>query len=328
MIISRVFDLHVDVGSALLNYEVFREKGFKDAGERAQLDLSNALAGGYGWLVSAIFPGTTFTDPLTGKPRITFGCSRCISVEELKAIETVIQGFSDIVNLIVRKDELDLPEGKLGFILGMEGSYPLMEPEDLIPYFRMGLRLLGLTWNIENGFAASCTSGYDYGLTKSGEKLIRLANDLGVTVDLAHASHKTMKDVLNKSSKPVIISHTASYKLNNHVRNVRDDILDYLVSNDGVVGISFVPEFLNHEGKAGIKDVVKHILHFVEVAGVNHAAIGTDYLGVSRLPEGLENASKIQSLLHELRDSGLSKNDIEKIAWKNSYRVFSKNLPK
>jgi len=326
--ISRIFDLHVDVGSALLNNEVFRERGFKDADEEAQLDLSKAIAGGYGWLVAAIFPGTTFTDPLTGKPRITFGCSRCISIEELKAVETIIQGFSDVVSLIIKRNELDIPEDKLGFILGMEGSYPLMEPEDLIPYFRMGLRLLGLTWNAENGFAASCTSRYDYGLTESGRKLVRLANGLGVAVDLAHASHNTMKEVLNVSSKPVIISHTASYKLNNHARNVRDEIIELLNSNEGVVGVSFVPEFLNQGGRASVQDVVKHILHFVEVAGVDHVAIGTDYLGVSRLPEGLEDASKIQSLLQELRNSGLSKNDIEKIAWKNSYRVFSKNLPR
>jgi len=326
--ISRIFDLHVDVGSALLNYEAFREKGFRDAGREAQLDLSKALAGGYRWLISAIFPGLSFTDPLTGKPRITFGCSRCISIEELKAIETIVQDFSNVVSLIMKRGELDLPEGKLGFILGMEGSYPLREPEDLIPYFRMGLRLLGLTWNVENGFAASCMSSYDYGLTESGVKLVKLANDLGVTVDLAHASHNTMKDVLKKSSKPVIISHTASYEINNHVRNARDDILELLASNDGVVGVSFVPEFLNHEGKAGIQDVVKHILHFIEVAGVNHVAIGTDYLGVSRLPEGLENASKIQSLLQELKNSGLSRNDIEKIAWENSYRIFYNNLPK
>ncbi len=328
MIISRVFDLHVDIGSALLNYEAFRKKGFNDAGPEAQLDLSKALAGGYKWLVPAIFPGTHFTDPLTGKARITFGCSRCISLEEFKAIASVIKGFNKTVSLIVSKEELNLPANRLGFVLGMEGSYPLTEPEDLIPYFAMGLRLLGLTWNVENGFAASCTSVRDYGLTKSGEELIQLANDLGVSIDLAHASHNTMRDVLNKSSKPVIISHTASYTLNNHVRNVKDDILELLSSNDGVVGVTFVPEFLNREGKAGIREVIKHILHFVEVAGINHVAIGTDYLGVSKLPTGLENASKIQELLKGLRISGLSKSDVERIAWKNAYRVFSQNLPK
>ncbi|MCD6323893.1 MAG: dipeptidase [Desulfurococcales archaeon] len=324
----RLMDLHVDVGTSLLSEKVFGGKGFLDAGPDAQFDLSKALSGRYSWVVSAVFPGTRFVDPGSGKVRVTFGCSRCITLEQVKAIVSVEKAFAGKVKVARRFEDLKAGmEGTLTLIIGLEGAYPLSEPADLIELSELGVKVLGLTWNVENGFAASCMSRKDYGLTGSGEELVKLANKLGVVVDLAHASEKTMLDVLSVSRKPVLISHTAAKALNDHPRNVSDEVLEELKRNGGVVGATLVPSFLRQDGKATLEDFVRHVMHFVEVAGPDHVGVGTDFLGIPSTPEGLENASKVQAVLEALLKEGLSESEVEGIAWRNAYRVLEASLP-
>jgi membrane dipeptidase len=322
-------DLHTDIGVALFTGNAFTGKGFEDGGPNSQLDLVKAHQGGYRWVVSAVFPGLDFTDPSTGKVRVTFGCSRCVTLEQVKAITSITRVFPKRTFIVSNASDLDkATEDSLGLIIGLEGSYPLSEPEDLIELFNLGIRVLGLTWNVENGFAASCMSKKDYGLTKSGEELVRLANELGVVIDLAHSSRNTMIDVLTISKKPILISHTAAKALNDHPRNVDDEVLSLLKKNGGVVGVAFVPSFLRKDGKASMKDVVDHAIHMVDVAGPEHVGIGSDFLGTESLPVDLPNASVIQKLLKALIAGGLSENVVEGIAWRNAYRVVMNVLPK
>ncbi len=323
----RLMDLHVDIGTSLVGGSKFGGKGFLDAGAGAQFDLEKAVRGGYSWVVSAVFPGTRFTDPLSGDVRVNFGCSRCVALEQVKAILTVEKAFKGRVKVAKGLTDLRNQSGNvLTFIVGLEGAYPLSEPEDLIEFAELGIKVLGLTWNVENGFAASCMSRKDYGLTGSGEELVKLANDLGVVIDLAHASEGTMLDVLKASRKPVLISHTAARAVNDHPRNVSDEVLQELRRNGGVAGITLVPQFLRKGGRAGVKDVVKHVMHFVEIAGADHVGIGTDFLGTPSTPVGVEDASKVQDLLEALMREGLSESEVEGIAWRNALRVFEASL--
>ncbi len=323
-----VMDLHTDVGVALLTDNAFAGKGFRDGGPNSQLDLVKARLGGYRWVVSAVFPGLDITDPSDGGTRVTFGCARCVALEQVKAIISVTKAFPEKAFIVRTASDLDkASEDFLGLIIGLEGSYPLSEPEDLTEFFQLGVRVLGLTWNVENGFAASCMSRRDYGLTGSGEELVKLANELGVAIDLAHASVNTMLDVLKVSRKPVLISHTGAYSIRKHPRNTPDEVLRELKRNGGVVGVAFVPSFLREGGKAGIDDVVKHVMHFIEVAGEDHVALGSDFLGTSSLPEGLGSAAEVPKLLEALSREGLSDRAIEKVSWRNAYRVLKEVLP-
>ncbi len=322
-----VIDLHVDIGVSLAGAPVNMGTGFSNSGTDLQFNLSNALKGGYVAVVAAIFPAISIVDPLTGQLRDTFGCSRCIAHEQVKVIVKTARSFSDIAFVVKTKDDLRrLHQGKLGMIIGMEGAYALSEPEDLIPFYEQGVRVLGLTWNVENGFAASCKSKHDYGLTGSGEELVRIANELGVVIDLAHASYKTMMDVLEVTKKPVVISHACAWSIRKHPRNVRDEVLDALRRNGGVMGVTFVPAFLTNKETATVNDVAKHILYIRDEFGPEILAIGTDYLGMEEAPAGLENASKIQSLFNILRELGMSESEIEGLAWRNALRVFERNF--
>lgn len=322
-----VLDLHVDIGASLVGEPIRLGSGFGENDTDQQFNLRKALDGGYIGVVAAVFPSISVADPLTGRVRNTFGCSRCIAHEQVKVINEIAQTLSDTAFIVKSREDLSrLSEGKLGMIIGMEGAYALSEPEDLIPFYKQGVTLLGLTWNVENGFAASCMSKRDYGLTGSGEELVKVANELGVVIDLAHASHRTMMDVLEVTKKPVVISHACTWSVRKHPRNVRDEVLDALRRNGGVIGVTFVSAFLTDKEEATVMDVAKHVLYIRDEFSPEIPAIGTDYLGTLKTPTGLENASKIQSLFNVLRELGMSEDEIEGLAWRNAFRVFEKNF--
>ena len=316
-----VIDLHEDISAYILESER-AVKPFNVDTER-HVDIPKYGRGGVVLVVGAVFPGE---HKYVGGERVrgtVFRCSQQRVLDHIATYYRLVKEFSEHLYLVEHRDELLRVEyGKgTGILIGLEGAYPLDDPWDLELYYKLGVRLIGLTWNIENRFAASCISKRDYGLTGSGEELVDIAERLGIVVDLAHASRKTMLDVLSIASRPVVISHACIYKLKAHPRNVDDEVLEELRRNHGVIGITFVSEFLG-EGDVGVDTVVEHIMYVYENFGVDIIALGTDYLGTSRLPKGLEDIGKIQVLFKELLDKGLSHEDIEKIAWRNAYRVL------
>ncbi|MET1160336.1 MAG: dipeptidase [Thermoprotei archaeon] len=214
---------------------------------------------------------------------------------------------------------------RIGIIIGLEGAYPVREPDDLYLFHKLGVRVLGLTWNVDNKYAASCFTKKDYGLTGLGSQLVDLALDLGMVIDLAHASKNTMKDVLSITEKPVIISHTGLRRYRDSPRNIDDEILDLLKSRKGVVGIFFVAELLG-EREVTVDTVADQILYIKENYGVDIIGIGTDYFGTSKLPRGLEHIGLINNLAKKLRERGFTEEEIEKVFYRNALRVFLENL--
>ena len=140
----------------------------------------------------------------------TLSSSRSIVLDQVKTYYNIARRY----NITIIEDRVGLEhvalsnEWRLGFILQhLEGADPLGDPGDLELLYRLGVRSLGLTWNWDNKYAASCTTRRDYRLTPLGEELVKEAERLGVIVDLAHASDKAALDVVNVVKKPVVISH-------------------------------------------------------------------------------------------------------------------------
>ncbi|MFX0067192.1 MAG: dipeptidase, partial [Candidatus Hermodarchaeota archaeon] len=122
---------------------------------------------------------------------------------------------------------------------------------------------------------------------------------------------------------PFIASHSNSFKLCPIKRNLTDEQLMDIASAEGVVGINFARAFLNSEPeKADINDVIKHIAYISEIAGVDSVGLGSDFDGIPKAPEGLENAAKIKTIPPLLEEEGFSQQDISKIMGKNFQRVF------
>lgn len=218
----------------------------------------------------------------------------------------------------------------VGMIFGLEGAHPLQgNPEMLRAFHALGLRLLTLTWNRGNSFAAGCSVSpeEDRGLSASGRGLLELAQDLGILVDLAHASRRTLADALPLMRRPFLVSHTACAALAPHRRNLTDSQMREVAAAGGLIGIAVFPGFLSTEGdRVNVARVVDHMLHAIEKAGVDSVGLGTDLDGIESLPEGFAGVQDLGKIGSELERRGLQAGALGKVSWENAARVIQAAL--
>ncbi len=218
-------------------------------------------------------------------------------------------------------------EGKVSAFLAIEGGEAIGEDIKNLDHFHArGVRYVTLTWNHHNAIAdaARDKNKSHGGLSGFGEEVVRRMNELGVIVDVSHASDETVRDCLRLSSDPIIASHSCAYSLRNHYRNLKDDLIAGVCSKGGVIGVNYYDSFLTAGGAAAVADVANHIDHIVKLGGLGCAAIGSDYDGGIRPPRGLENASMHQNLAAELIRRGYSEKDVGLILEGNAARLIEK----
>ena len=147
-------------------------------------------------------------------------------------------------------------------------------------------------------------------------------NRTGIIIDLSHASEESFYDAISHSTQPVICSHSSSRALCNHPRNLTDDQLRTLAAANGVVQATFYQGFLREDGEATIIDAVRHIMHLIEVAGIDHVGIGSDFDGDGGV-RGLASAADYLVLTERLLSEGLSPKHLRKLWGGNFIRVMS-----
>ena len=211
-----------------------------------------------------------------------------------------------------------------GVIFSLEGAEALEgDPDNIYKIYEQDVRILGLSWNNDNLFAGG-SLGADRGLSELGKEAVRIINKMPLALDGAHLSEKSLADVLNLCEKPLIVSHADSRRLCNHPRNLSDDYLREIADIGGAVGVTFVREFLCEEPvKANIVFIAEHIYHMVDVMGIEHVGIGSDFDGVDAPVEGLEKAIQLLRLSSYLRALGFNENDISLIMGGNFRRILS-----
>lgn len=225
-----------------------------------------------------------------------------------------------------------------------------------------GARYMTLTHSRTTSWADSATDAPKWGgLSPFGEDVVREMNRLGMMVDLSHVSEETMLDAMRVSDAPVIFSHSSARALTAHPRNVPDSVLRLLPADGGVVMVTFVPGFVSESvrswnagraaeaarlgslnpgspeavsdglaawtaahpvPRATIADVVAHIQHVRDVAGVDHVGLGGDFDGVSALPDGITGVDAYPRILAVLLANGWTEGDIRKLAGENLLRVM------
>ncbi len=220
---------------------------------------------------------------------------------------------------IIQKEQ-DVRRNGTKILLSLEGTDCLRDPYDLYLLKDLGLRCVGLTWNYDTKFAAAAMSKKDYGLTGSGEEIVRIANEQGVIVDVAHGSRNTILDTCSVSTSPVISSHGNIKKVHDHARNLDDDSIEAIVKTGGVVGITSITTTLSDD--PSINDLVRHMEYVGENFGWDHVALGSDFLGIDQTPRGFENVSKVMEL------ATLLGSHANQVLWENPLRVIKKVIPK
>ncbi len=252
--------------------------------------------------------------------------------------------------------------GRMASLMGAEGGHSIScSLGTLRQLHALGVRYLTLTHNANTPWADSATDlPVAGGLTEFGREVVREMNRLGMMVDLSHVSADTMRDALAVSEAPVVFSHSSARAVTDSPRNAPDDVLEATARGGGVCMVTFVPKFVNAacadwhremvaaaaaEGvpesdgerfgafedawvpdhpqpRASLADVVAHVEHVRDVAGIDHVGLGGDYDGVETLPVGLEDVSTYPALVSALADRGWSEADLARLTCRNTLRVM------
>lgn len=218
-------------------------------------------------------------------------------------------------------------EGKKAFLIGIENGYALGKDLNLIEeYFKKGVTYITLCHSINNDICDSSSdkSGPKWnGLSPFGKKVIAEMNRLGILIDLSHASDATFWDVMNLSEVPVFASHSSSRAIYNCDRNLSDEQLRAIAETGGVAQACLVDEFLTSNPKSSnIEDFMNHLCHMIDVAGIDHVGIGSDFDGGAGV-KGCNGDNDLIQITMRLIERGFSDEDIAKIWGGNFLRVLS-----
>jgi membrane dipeptidase len=184
--------------------------------------------------------------------------------------------------------------------------------------YEVGVRSIGLTHNLSSWAADGCLEAREgVGLTRFGRALVRETNRLGMVVDLAHVSPGAFFDALEVSEKPVLFSHGNARALCDHPRNLTDAQLVALAQQGGVIGVSYVPFFVDSE-RPTLARLLEHIDHIVAVAGIDAVGLGSDFDGGGTL---LASATETPRITEGLLQRGYSADAVRQILGGNVFRV-------
>jgi membrane dipeptidase len=166
--------------------------------------------------------------------------------------------------------------GHIGIILGFQNTEMFKGDLGNIEHFSdAGVRIVQLTYNLENSVGSGCLATVGKGLTPFGHLVVHELNRCGVLVDLSHANSRTLKDAIATSHKPIAVTHSGCRSLCDNSRNISDEDIRCLSDAGGVLGIYAMP-FLKPSGQPHLEDYIQHIEHAISVAGEDHVALGTD----------------------------------------------------
>ena len=212
-------------------------------------------------------------------------------------------------------------------VKGIENGYAVGLDVDNVDRFRKrGVAYMTLCHNGDNDICDSHKGNNEHnGLSDFGRKVVARMNKVGMMVDLSHASQKSFWDALECSTKPIICSHSSSRALCDHTRNLTDEQMRALSESGGVAQVCLYSGFLKKDGNATIDDAVRHIMHMIDVMGVDHVGIGSDFDGGGGLP-GLEDASWFTRLTCRLMAQGLSDQDLSLVWGQNFLNVWRRNI--
>ncbi len=220
-------------------------------------------------------------------------------------------------------------KGKFSIFVGLENASPIGESMDRLEWFYdAGVRYITLCHTGNNLLCDSSATAEKRwnGLSPFGREAVAEMNRLGILVDVSHISDAAFYDVLECSSKPVVATHSCCRALADHPRNMADEMIKALASAGGVIQINFYPVFLDsyyEKSNPSYRRIADHIDHVVQLVGIDHVGLGSDFDGIEITPEGMSDISHFYKIFDELRLRGYSEPSLRKIASGNFFRILN-----
>ncbi|EQB87479.1 membrane dipeptidase [Clostridium punense] len=308
----RVIDLHCDTVMKLMQGREkvnLRKNDFSVDLER--LKKSNSMAQFFALFIEKQYVDNAFEFCMDMADRIH---------EEIKNNNEIIKLATNYEELIKNNEE-----GKISAFLTIEEGGALKgKLSNLRNFYKLGVRLITLTWNYENeiGYPNKNIDFINKGLKDFGLEVVEEMNNLGMVIDVSHLSDGGFYDVAKHSKDPFVASHSNAREICGHRRNLTDEMIKILSNKGGVTGINFERSFLNNEERSNIEDMLRHINHIYDIGGIDVIALGTDLDGINSKGIEIDNIGDIHKLSNALLKDGFTEDEVEKIFYKNAMRLI------
>ena len=241
-------------------------------------------------------------------------------------IEEIVSANNDYIAIAHSPADLwmNKHKGLKSIMLGIENGLALEGDLKNLQYFAdRGVVYITLCHNGDNDICDSARGSNTHnGVSAFGEQVIREMNRLGILVDLSHGGEKSFYDALDISRLPIVCSHSSSRALCDHPRNLTDDQMRALAAKGGVAQTTIYHGFLKKDGEATLLDVMAHLDHAIDVMGIDHVGLGTDFDGDGGV-RGLADSSELINFTRQLLARRYSEQDIQKIWGGNFMRVMA-----
>jgi len=294
-------------------------RSFLEESTVGHVDLPRARKGNIGAMISAIYipneylPAHALIETLRGADLL----KRTIAASAGQMEQ--VRSYDQLVSCLDR--------GVFGAIMHYEGAEAI-DPEFAVLRlsYELGLRSLGLVWSRPTIFAEGVgPENHGHGLTGLGRELVKHCNEMGILIDVSHLNEPGFWDVISESTKPIVASHSNAKTICDHERNLTDRQIKALAENGGLMGINYAVGFLVKGARTGadvpLSVLVDHIDHIVNLVGIDHVALGSDYDGAG-VPESLKDAAHDWNIVEELVRHGYDESAIAKICRDNWLRVL------
>lgn len=345
-----IFDGHNDCLLSLYRPNKGEKRSFFTRSPHGHIDLPRMREGGLGGGLFAVFapsqeeadgkhpgiePGSSQTSyALPLPPTIDHAYAQKIAMKGVACLYRIETEANGQLRIIRTADELEtcLKQGIIAAVLHFEGAEAIDPQLDALHvFYQAGLRSLGIAWSRPNAFAQGVPFKFPYtpdtgpGLTEAGKEMVKVCNQLGVVVDLAHINDKGFWDVAKLTDAPLIVSHAGAHAVCPSTRNITDKQLDAIGESQGLVGVNFHVAFVRPDGQLNpntpLEEIVHHIDYIADRIGIDCVALGSDFDGAT-MPDDLGDAASLPNLIEALQNNGYDNEALRKITHANWLRVL------